>query len=227
MHPNLIRLLNAAKALGPLKEQVVFVGGATTTLYLDQSKLSDIDARQTGDVDYIVEVTNLRKYQKLEEELRNLGFTPVEDMICRFQKGDIIIDMMPIDENILGFSNRWYKEGIINSYAVTVKDEEIRILTFPYFLTTKLEAFKGRGNGDYYGSKDMEDIITVLEGRPQWLFELKNTPPNLFSYIKTEFVFHLKNEAFVQCITGHLSKNGNLRSKANKILAELKDLISL
>jgi hypothetical protein len=45
----------------------------------------------------------------------------------------------------------------------------------PYFLATKIEAFEGRGDGDY-AAPDMEDIITV------WMVvgnrsEIKNSSP--------------------------------------------------
>jgi len=42
----------------------------------------------------------------------------------------------------------------------------------PYFLATKLEAFDGRGKGDYLSSHDIEDIVAVLDGRPEILDEL-------------------------------------------------------
>ncbi len=52
--------------------------------------------------------------------------------------------------------------------SVTTKTEadlEIRIVTAPYFLATKLDAFRGRGKGDYFGSNDLEDIVAVVDGR--------------------------------------------------------------
>ena len=40
------------------------------------------------------------------------------------------------------------------------------MVTAPYFMATKIEAFYGRGGDDFLGSHDMEDIITVIDGRP-------------------------------------------------------------
>ncbi|MBU0674360.1 MAG: hypothetical protein KJ950_06930, partial [Proteobacteria bacterium] len=43
----------------------------------------------------------------------------------------------------------------------------INLVTAPYFLAGKFAAFAGRGNGDYLMSHDMEDIVAVLDGRPE------------------------------------------------------------
>ncbi len=43
----------------------------------------------------------------------------------------------------------------------------------PYFLATKLEAFDCRGKNDYLMSRDMEDIVTVLDGRSEIIFEVQ------------------------------------------------------
>ncbi|MCU1328259.1 MAG: hypothetical protein JWN34_3629 [Bryobacterales bacterium] len=44
-------------------------------------------------------------------------------------------------------------------------DLEVRVVTAPYFLATKIEAFLGRGKGDYLWSHDLEDLIFVIDGR--------------------------------------------------------------
>jgi hypothetical protein len=44
-------------------------------------------------------------------------------------------------------------------------DLEIRVVTAPYFIATKLEAYKGRGKGDFVGSHDLEDLVSVVDGR--------------------------------------------------------------
>jgi predicted nucleotidyltransferase len=73
---------------------------------------------------------------------------------------------MPLDERILGFSNRWY---LVAMEAATThqlfRDLEIRIVTAPYLLATKIEAFKGRSRGDFLASHDLEDLIFVIDGR--------------------------------------------------------------
>ena len=43
-------------------------------------------------------------------------------------------------------------------------DLEVRAITPLYFVATKLEAFAGRGRGDYQASHDLEDVLSVLAG---------------------------------------------------------------
>jgi hypothetical protein len=45
------------------------------------------------------------------------------------------------------------------------------MITAPYFLACKLAAFRSRGEGDYLMSHDMEDIVAVLDGRPEVVWE--------------------------------------------------------
>ena len=86
------------------------------------------------------------------------------------------LDVMPTDETILGFSNRWYKPAIEAAAVVALDGFELRVVTTPYFIGTKLEAFRGRGKEDFYASSDLEDIITVLDGRPTVVEEVADSP---------------------------------------------------
>lgn len=70
---------------------------------------------------------------------------------------------MPLDEKILGFSNRWYRAAM--DAAVTRElpgGLSVRVVTAPYFLATKIEAFHGRGTGDFAVSHDLEDLINWI-----------------------------------------------------------------
>ena len=52
-------------------------------------------------------------------------------------------------------------------------DLAIRIVTGPFFIATKLEGFKGRGKGDFLGSHDLEDMISVVDGRATLVKEVR------------------------------------------------------
>jgi len=56
-----------ASRLEELRDHVVFVGGATTTLLVTDPAVVDI--RPTQDIDIIVEVVSLANYTELEETL--------------------------------------------------------------------------------------------------------------------------------------------------------------
>jgi hypothetical protein len=95
---------------------------------------------------------------------------------------------MPCDEGILGFSNRWYREGIDNKILYKLPSEqEIWIFSPIYLLASKVEAFLGRGK-DLRLSKDIEDIVILLDGceelEPQFYKSQKNVKTFLSSWFR-------------------------------------------
>lgn len=68
---NITRIKAVANALGDLKDKVVFVGGATVSLYADRMAA---EVRPTDDVDILVEVGSQWGYADIEEQLRKRGF---------------------------------------------------------------------------------------------------------------------------------------------------------
>ena len=86
--------------------------------------------------------------------------------------GDLILDLMATDSSILGFSNRWYGPALENAQRVRLGERQIQVIAAPYFLATKLEAFHGRGNNDFSMSRDLEDIVTVIDGRSEIVNEI-------------------------------------------------------
>lgn len=206
-NPNLDLLKIAAQQLRPLLEEVVFVGGCMIGLLITDEAAPDV--RATIDVDIIAEITSYIDLTIFSDRLRNLGFA--EDMdkdapTCRWKKGSTKLDVMPLDETILGFSNRWYKPAMDQSQQLEIeKDLHIRAITAPYFCATKLEAFKSRGNGDYLASHDLEDLITVIDGRPELLSELEAAPADVRIYISNTFDNLLKIDDFINALPGHIN----------------------
>ncbi len=75
---------------------------------------------------------------------------------------------MPDDASILGFTNRWYRTAVESAQYIGLSSGvSIRVVDPAHFIGTKLEAYKGRGNGDPLTSHDIEDILTVVDGRPE------------------------------------------------------------
>jgi hypothetical protein len=159
-HTNIVRLRSVANALGNWKDKVVFVGGATVSLYATRPLA--VSVRPTDDVDVVVELVSTSEFYDLQEHLLKLGFkNDIESKIIpRFLIQGLRVDFMPTDPSILGFSNRWYPDGVKYSIEHKIDDAApIRIFTSPYFIASKFEAFNTRGKGDIYGSHDLEDII--------------------------------------------------------------------
>jgi hypothetical protein len=105
---NLELLVEAARLLKPLLSELVFVGGSTTALLITDKGAAEV--RPTYDVDVIAEISSYAAYAHFSERLRKCGFTePTAEgaPICRWRQKNTILDVMPLDEKILGFSNRW------------------------------------------------------------------------------------------------------------------------
>lgn len=99
----------------------------------------------------------------------------------------LIVDFMPDDEAILGYSNRWYAQALKEAESVELKGNIIiKVVPSILFVATKLEAYKGSGNNDPLHSRDVEDILSVIDGRAELVsgFHLVNT--ELKIYIKYE-----------------------------------------
>ncbi|MBU3714940.1 MAG: hypothetical protein FGM46_08325 [Ferruginibacter sp.] len=186
-HQNITRIKAVCEALGEMAGSVLFVGGATVSLYTDRPAG---EVRPTDDVDILVELLHYSGYAAIEEQLRKKGFINDQDsgIICRFKIQGIIVDVMPTSGSVLGFTNRWYEEGFRNPIEKQLIDAlSIKILEPVYFLASKMEAFKGRGGGDGRSSSDFEDIVYVLNNRNVIWDEIQESPTHLRSYLKKEF----------------------------------------
>jgi predicted nucleotidyltransferase len=189
-------------SLGELREKVVFVGGATVSLYVD-SKTEEI--RPTDDIDIVVEIYNHQEYAALDEQLRNLGFVNDQTtrVICRYNIQGLIVDVMPTQSKSLGFSNKWYQPAFEHSVLYKLGDEKIRIFSPPFFIASKLEAFLQRGKNDGRTSADFEDIIFLLENRSTIWEELNNAETTLSTYLKETFRKLMQNENFEEWVDCH------------------------
>ncbi|TGE20899.1 nucleotidyl transferase AbiEii/AbiGii toxin family protein [Hymenobacter metallicola] len=185
---NLAALQAVARALGPLRERVVFVGGSTAGLYSTAARAAE--SRPTIDVDCIIEVVPHTAYYALEEKLRALGFRHDQEskVICRWRVAGLVVDVMPVGEdNIMGFSNPWYPEGFAHAIPYALPNRTtIQIMPAVYFIATKLAALRGRGMSDIRLSNDLEDIVYVLDNRPALGVEVAAASPAVRSYIATE-----------------------------------------
>jgi len=184
---NIARIKQVYEALGDLQDKVVFVGGATVSLYADRQA---IEVRPTMDVDILVEVGTLLDFSIVEEQLRQKGFKndTTASFMSRYLLDDIIIDIMPTYPEILGFANKWYDGGLATATEYKIDEQcTVKIFTAPYFIASKLEAFKNRGNNDGRLSDDFEDIIFVLENRRTIWTEMNETDDVLRNYLKAFF----------------------------------------
>ncbi len=206
-HHNVTMIRRVAIALGPLRERVVFLGGATAGLLITDP--AGAGFRPTKDVDLIVEVASTIVYATvLRDELLRLGFredTSNGAPLCRWLFEDLIVDVMPTVGSVLGFSNRWYAVAMATATDLDLPGgPRVRIVTAPAFLATKLDAFEDRGHGDYQASHDLEDMIAVVDGRSEVVDEVANADPHLVAYVATMLRRLLADQSFIAALPGHL-----------------------
>jgi len=201
---NILRIKAVHQALGDLSRQVLFVGGATVSLYADRPTG---EVRPTDDVDILIELTRYSGYAELEEQLRRRGFINDVDsrIICRYKIQGVVVDIMPTSGDVLGFTNRWYAEGFLNAMDLDLgQNLIIKVFQPPYFLASKMEAFKNRGGEDGRTSSDFEDITFVLNNRSMIWDELENAPQNVGVYLKEAFQKIAESDLLYEWIGAHL-----------------------
>lgn len=206
--PNLPYLCVIAEALGDLKEQVVFVGGAVAGL-LVTDPLAD-GVRATRDVDAVVEA-GLARFHRIEQQVAERGFA--RDMesrvICRWVHRDsgVLFDLMPVQSDVLGFSNRWYAYAVETAAPFELAPGlSIRLVNAVAFVATKLEAFASRGAGDILASHDLEDVLNIVDGREELAGELAAAPSALREAVSGAFAGLLAHPDFANALPGLISE---------------------
>lgn len=218
---------DVANHLGKLLDEVVFIGGAVASLLITDPAAAYV--RPTEDVDIVTRVTSRREYYRLEAALRNLGLrndTSPDAPICRWVTAHgTTVDIMPIDVDILGFTNRWYDFAVASSEAYRIPSGiEIRLVSAPAFIATKLEAYHARGTKDYVASHDIEDVMLVIDGRPSITGEIEEAPISVRTFIANSMSELLKDEDFLYALEGFIPYSPVARDRARYLESCLRKL---
>ena len=226
--PNIFAVELVAAALGSLREELVLVGGCSVGLLITDKARPEV--RQTIDVDLVAEVTSITEYYTLASRLRECGFSQPADVdhLCRWNKGQLILDVMPSDESVIGHSaNRWYPQAVRDAER-QVLDSGLSILMIspPLFLATKLEAFYGRAGGDY-AHHDMEDIINVIDGRPEIIDEVAAAEDDVREFLRNEFDDLLADESFTDELPWHFGTDRVSQARVSIVIDRLRRLAGL
>lgn len=185
-HPNAQQVRRTAIALGGLLNEVVFVGGQMVPFFITDRGLHRL--RPTDDVDVIVECRTRHAYHEFAQRLHTLGFRLDQSPgapICRYRTADdLVLDAMPLDGDILGFSNRWYPLVMDTAVSVDLTGGIMIRAAHPVaLLATKWEAFQDRGSDDPFGSHDLEDLLMFIAGRAELANELHPLTPDVRAFI--------------------------------------------
>jgi hypothetical protein len=222
--PNLIILMPIVRALGDLCESLVFVGGCATGLLVTAQRAQAI--RPTMDVDVVAHTMTIMEYHAMERALEARGFR--HDLtegapLCRWLLDGVLLDLMPSEPGILGFHNRWYPLVVQTAQRVVLPNGQvIRLITAPLFVATKFEAFQGRGRNDYLASHDLEDLITLVDGRDSLIDEIKTSDAELRRYIAQAIGRLLGESAFLAALPGQLPADAASQARLPELLRRLR-----
>ena len=224
--PNINVLELVAEALGSLREELVLVGGCSVGLLITDTARPPV--RETVDVDMVAQVASILEYYQTAKRLRACGFTEASDdkNMCRWRHGNLILDVLPSNESILGHStNQWYPAAVSTSQVAQLPSGlKIRVVTAPLFLATKFDAFHSRGEGDYL-RHDMEDIVNLVDGRIEILKEIVECPAE--DYLRNEFDDLIADTAFLDVLPAHFRGDATSQARVAVVLERMRKLAGL
>ncbi len=171
------------------------------------------------------------EYTKFSEKLKALGFredTRVGAPLCRWRQETTTLDVMPLEGKILGFRNSWYRPAMESAEQRELEPGlEILFVNPVYFCASKLEAFGDRGKNDYLGSRDLEDVIAVVDGRPELVGEIRAAHNTVRSYLAQKIAKFCAAREFLDALPGHLPPDAASQERITTVLARLKEVASL
>jgi hypothetical protein len=218
-------LIAVAANLRPLEIEFAFLGGCVVPLLLDDPDLVPI--RPTNDVDVVILLVRQSAMAQIEDRLRRQGFVHADYQgapICRWRLGEITVDIMPDgDAGFMGLNTRWFPEALRSARPYALTGGEVPVISAPAFVATKFSAYADRGRGDFY-HRDLEDVITVVDGRASFAPELAASDEALQNYIRSELRRHLAEPRFVDSLVGHLPSDAASQGRLSGLLQRLRDL---
>jgi predicted nucleotidyltransferase len=127
--------------------------------------------------------------------------------------------------NVLNVTNRWYELALSSAIEHFLTAEtSIRIAPPPCYLATKIEAFRNRGAADPLASKDLEDIVQLLDGRPELVHEVAAAPSELRQFIAEWSRASLATDDFAMLVSAQLPGDAASQARAEVILERLEAL---
>jgi predicted nucleotidyltransferase len=210
-----------ASALGELNSQVVYVGGAIVSLYIDDPAADDV--RPTKDIDISMEIASVGELEEIRVSLNEKGFhqSHQDDVLCRFRYEDILVDVMATQAIGWAPANPWFASGFKKKQACQIDDMEIHILPLPYFLATKYSAFNGRGRKDPRTSHDFEDIVYLLNYTSSLTEQVTKSDKEVKAYLQECANEILNSDILQEAILGNLYYEEHT-TRFSKVINDLK-----
>jgi len=156
--------LRSSRPQGALRDeaaQIVVFGSCALALYARPDGRSAI--RTTRDVDVVSVVTPLALLQSRLAAMCQAGvLVPHHEILCRYtiRRTGTVVDVVDLQGRTTGAADPWLERAVKHSGVYPLGEGvEVRAVTPPFFLATKLTAFIERGPDEM--SADAEDIVTL------------------------------------------------------------------
>ena len=204
-----------------------FLGGSVLSLLVNDPAADTI--RVTMDVDIIADVRTRADFHKEERELEARGFkhdTSEGAPVCRWVLDDIVVDVLPIREEVLGWNSPWFEEALHAAKEIEIEGHAVKVITAPFFVALKLEAFEERGKRDFVGSTDFEDIICLFNGRQTLVDEILSEP-TVCRGITEKFAHYMKMPDIEDAVMGFVQTESNPSRRYADIMAAFSRLAEL
>lgn len=208
-------------------KKFAFLGGSVLSLLITDRTVDAI--RVTKDIDIMMGIKSRKEYHRIDEMLESLGFkhdTREDAPICRWIYDGITVDVLPIQEDVLGWNSKWFDSALDNAEIMTIAGKPVRIISAPYFVALKIEAFEDRGKGDFLMSTDFEDVICLFNGRSTIVDEI-SASATLRDGLSKRFKEYLKSSDFEDAVEGFVQTERNPDQSKRRILSRFAAVASL
>jgi hypothetical protein len=201
MPPSVQRLVTVANELNdPLREQIVFIGGAILPL-LETDRAILGSPRVTKDVDGVTGAMSYGKMFELEEALRARGFRNVHEPpthIGRWKSpSGAIFDLVSAGSHTGGTGSERDRYAVDSAMTLDLPPA-VRHVSGAGYLVLKLDAYRDRGRRDPRRSKDLSDIVALVATRPELLADVSAAPEQARRWIRDDLEGLLMNDQDIE-----------------------------
>jgi hypothetical protein len=221
-------LLIVHKSLKSAGLDFVFIGGGILGFLIDDPLATPV--RTTIDIDVVLDIVTDPGQTLLEEKLGSAGFK--HDMSdraprCRWIINNIKVDILSIKDRFSGMNLKWLQETVASPLEIKEEETVFKIASPACFIAMKLEAFKDRGNADYLGSRDIEDVISVIDGISSIVEEIKSSDQKVVAFISKTIAELLWKNEFTASISGHLMPDPASQKRRSIVIERLNRISQL
>ena len=227
MNVNEENIAKLDRRLAECRFEYAFIGGSVLSLLVSDASVDAI--RVTKDVDLIMNIASRREYHNADGMLERLGFrhdTSDDAPICRWIYDGVVVDVLPMREDVLGWRSKWFEEALKSCETVPCGGRDVKIVSAPYFVALKLEAFEDRGQHDFISSTDFEDVICLFNGRPAIVDEVSRCG-ELRGFLASKFAEYLSSPELEDAIDGFMQTEDDPDKRKALVLAAFKRIADM